>query len=96
MSGTARADQEHWLNNLSIYATRTPHFRAGGITRIWAYGSKAEEQPKPLSWLSKDSEVIFDEDDFFGGICIFPADRSSNICLAGDLQKCDGIELFFI
>ena len=61
-------DQEHWLSNLSIYATRIAlHFRAGGITRIWAYGSQAEQQPKARTWLSKDSEVVFDEDDFFGG-----------------------------
>ena len=61
-------NQEHWLSNLSIYATRMIlRFRAGGITRIWAYGIQAQHQPKTLSWLSKNSEVIFDEDDFFGG-----------------------------
>ena len=86
-----KPDQEHWLSNLSIYATRIAlHFRAGGITRIWAYGSKAEEQPTALSWLSKDSEVIFDEDDFFGGpnfALSHKADRSNQHMLGWETSR---------
>ena len=84
-------DHEHWLNNLSIYATRIAlHFRAGGITRIWAYGRQAEEQPKSLSWLSKDSEVVFDEDDFFGGpnfALSHKADRSNQHMLGWETSR---------
>ncbi|MEC7986912.1 MAG: hypothetical protein VX278_17210 [Myxococcota bacterium] len=63
-----KPDSEHWIDNMHFTATRIKcSFKAGGITRIWAYGSPAEQQQKILSWLSKDSKVLFKEDDFFGG-----------------------------
>ncbi len=84
-------DQEHWLRNISIHATRIAlHFRAGGITRIWAYGPQAQQQPQALSWLSKNSEVIFDEDDFFGGpnfALSDKADRSNSHMLGWETSR---------
>ena len=84
-------DHEHWLSELSMHATRIAlHFRAGGITRIWAYGPQADHQPKELSWLSKDSEVVFDEDDFFGGpnfALSHKADRSNQHMLGWETSR---------
>lgn len=61
-------DREHWLDHLAMYATRIAlHFTAGGITRFWAFGTNAQQEQAERSWLSRDSEVVFDEDDFFGG-----------------------------
>ncbi len=61
-------DSEHWLADIRYPTTRIAlHFKAGGITRIWAHGREAALQPKALTWLSKDSKVLFKEDDFFGG-----------------------------
>ena len=61
-------DSEHWLDAIHFHTTRIAlHFKAGGITRIWAYGDKANLQPEKLTWLSMDSKVLFKEDDFFGG-----------------------------
>jgi allantoicase len=63
-----KPDSEHWLDNIYFNTTRIAlHFKAGGITRVWAFGTKAELQSKELTWLSKDSKVLFKEDDFFGG-----------------------------
>lgn len=61
-------DSEHWLDGIHFNTTRILlRFKAGGITRIWAYGKKAELQPEGLIWLSKNAKVVFKEDDFFGG-----------------------------
>ena len=61
-------DSEHWFQGIQFHTTRMVfHFKAGGITRVWAYGEPSEEQPNPLVWLSKNSRVVFQEDDFFGG-----------------------------
>ena len=63
-----KADREHWLDNIHFKTTRIVfRFKAGGVTRVWAYGAKVELQPKELTWLSKDRTVLFKEDDFFGG-----------------------------
>lgn len=63
-----KPDCEHWLDNIHFNTTRIIlRFKAGGITRIWAFGTRAEIQQKELTWLSKDSTVLFKEDDFFGG-----------------------------
>lgn len=63
-----KPDAEHWFGDINFTATRLMfHFKAGGITRVWAFGSEAERQPPKLTWLSKNSEVLFKEDDFFGG-----------------------------
>lgn len=61
-------DAAHWLQDIHFPTSRIMlHFKAGGITRIWAYGERAEQQPVELSWLSKNSRVVFTADDFFGG-----------------------------
>gem|GEM_PF-296138 len=61
-------DAEHWLVDINVKAARVKlHFKAGGITRVWAFGQATQAQPEKLSWLSKNSEVLFKEDDFFGG-----------------------------
>ena len=63
-----KPDCEHWLDNIHFNTTRIVfRFKAGGITRVWAYGTKAALQPEELTWLSKDRTVVFKEDDFFGG-----------------------------
>ena len=52
-------DAEHWFSEIDFTATRLVlHFKAGGITRIWAFGSKAHVQPANLTWLSKNSKVL--------------------------------------
>lgn len=72
-----RPDAEHWFGDIGFTATRLMlHFKAGGITRIWAYGSKANTQATKLTWLSKNSEVLFKEDDFFGGPNFALSDRA--------------------
>ena len=63
-----KPDCEHWIENIDFPATEIRlHFKAGGITRFWAYGNKTVDQKKPLNWLSKNAKVLFKEDDFFGG-----------------------------
>jgi allantoicase len=63
-----KPDCEHWIENIDFPATEISlHFKAGGITRFWAYGNKTKEQQKTLTWLSKNAKVLFKEDDFFGG-----------------------------
>ena len=72
-----RPDSEHWYADIDFTATRIIlHFKAGGITRIWAFGSKADIQPDKLTWLSKNSKVVFEEDDFFGGPDFALSDRA--------------------
>ena len=72
-----RPDAEHWFGDVDFTATRSIlHFKAGGITRVWAYGSPANAQPKELTWLSKNSKVLFKEDDFFGGPDFALSDRA--------------------
>ena len=72
-----RPDSEHWLVDIGFTATRLMlHFRAGGITRIWAFGTQAKVQPTELTWLSKNSKVVFKEDDFFGGPDFALSDRA--------------------
>ncbi|MEC8379756.1 MAG: hypothetical protein VXZ96_05520 [Myxococcota bacterium] len=61
-------DSEHWLEQIQFHTTRMVfRFKAGGITRVWAFGEESNKQPNPLVWLSKNSCVVFKEDDFFGG-----------------------------
>jgi allantoicase len=61
-------DAEHWIDDIHFNTTRMVlHFKAGGITRIWAFGPQSEQQPEAMAWLSKNSTVVFQEDDFFGG-----------------------------
>lgn len=70
-------DSEHWFGDIDFTATRLIfHFKAGGITRVWAFGTKAEVQPAQLTWLSKNSKVLFKEDDFFGGPDFALSDRA--------------------
>ena len=39
-----KPDCEHWLDNILFNTTRIAlYFKAGGITRIWAYGNKAKQ-----------------------------------------------------
>ena len=61
-------DAEHWLEGIDFHTTRIRlTFKAGGITRIWAFGETSDVQLDKLDWLSKNSQVVFQEDDFFGG-----------------------------
>ena len=61
-------DAEHWIDDIHFNTTRMVlHFKAGGITRICAFGPQSEQQPEAMAWLSKNSTVVFQEDDFFGG-----------------------------
>lgn len=84
-------DSEHWLDEICFHTTRIAlHFKAGGITRIWAYGDKAEQQPEELTWLSMDSKVLFKEDDFFGGpnfALSQQADRSNQHMLGWETSR---------
>ena len=84
-------DSEHWLDAIHFHATRIAlHFKAGGITRIWAYGDKAPRQPETLTWLSKDRTVLFKEDDFFGGpnfALSQQADRSNEHMLGWETSR---------
>ncbi len=84
-------DAEHWFNDIQFTATRLIlHFKAGGITRIWAFGDKASIQPPALTWLSKNSKVLFKEDDFFGGpdfALSEQADRSTQHMLGWETSR---------
>ena len=84
-------DDNHWLDQLDAHVTRLAlSFKAGGITRVWAYGTVAKQQPPKLSWLSKDREVLFDEDDFFGGpnfALSHKADRSNKHMLGWETSR---------
>lgn len=86
-----RPDSEHWFDNIGFTVTRLIlHFKAGGITRIWAFGSKAKEQTVELAWLSKNSKVLFKEDDFFGGpdfALSDQADRSTQHMLGWETSR---------
>ena len=86
-----KPDCAHWLDDIHFNTTRMIfHFRAGGITRVWAYGTEAEAQPKELTWLSKNSTVLFKEDDFFGGpdfALSENADRSNNHMLGWETSR---------
>lgn len=63
-----KPDCAHWIDGIDFSATRIIlHFKAGGLTRVWTYGSKTEVQLPELTWLSKNRKVLFREDDFFGG-----------------------------
>ena len=84
-------DAEHWFADIDFPVTRIQcHFKAGGITRIWAYGTKAEIEPTELTWLSKNRKVVFKEDDFFGGpnfALSDQADRSTNHMLGWETSR---------
>ena len=55
-------DAEHWFADIDFPVTRI-QCQAGGITRIWAYGTKQKRNEK-VTWLSKNRTVVFKEDDF--------------------------------
>lgn len=86
-----KPDAEHWFSGINFTATRLMlHFKAGGITRIWAFGSKAKVQATPKAWLSKNSRVLFQEDDFFGGpdfALSENADRSTQYMLGWETSR---------